>query len=102
MVTITVKEKEYKLNLRMIDMIALEKELNANPINLFTGANADGTNIPFKFGDMATIIRYSLKQYHHGMKEESVYDLIDEWLEEEGNGLEKLIEVIMELLKRFF
>ena len=37
MVTVTIKEKEYKLYLRMIDVIALEKELGDNPINLFVG-----------------------------------------------------------------
>lgn len=103
MVTVTIKEKEYKLYLRMIDVIALEKELGDNPINLFVGVQEEGqAKVPFKFSDMVLVIKYSLRQNHKGMKDESVYALVDEWLEEEENGLEKMIEVVMELLKRFF
>ena len=102
MVVMTVKEKEYKLNLRMSDVIAMEKELGDNPINLFIGIGEDMKTIPFTFTQMVTIIKYSLRQFHHGMKSESVESLVDEWLEEEGNGFERLIEIVMELMQRFF
>lgn len=102
MVVMTVKEKEYKLNLRMSDVIAMEKELGDNPINLFIGISEEMKTIPFTFSQMAIIVKYSLRQFHHGMKDDNVYALLDEWLEEEGNSFERLMEIVMELMQRFF
>ena len=102
MVVITVKEKEYKLNLRMSDVIALEKELGENPLNLFIGISEEMKSIPFTFGQMVLIIKYSLRQFHHGMKDESVLALIEDWLEEEGNDVSGLMSIVMELMQRFF
>lgn len=103
---IIVKEKEYKLNLRLKDVVELEKELGTNPINMFMdAATMDASNvtkIPFKFGDIALIIKYSLRQFHHGMKDEAVYALIDDYMEENENAFQKLTELVMELMKRFF
>ena len=106
MKTITVKEKEYKLNLRMSDVIAMEKELGSNPLDMFMdAAKVDQKNpdrMPFKFADILIVIKYALRQYHHGMKDDAVCNLIDDYIEENEHGFSELTQIAMELLTRFF
>ena len=52
---------------------------------------------------MVLIIKYALRQHHSGMKDESVLALVEEILErEEDGGIGKLIEIVMQLVERFF
>ena len=109
MQTIVVKEKEYKLNLRMQDLIAFEEKTGKNPMDIFIKAAADVEKMqagsiesfPLSFTDICNVIKFALRQHHAKLTEAQVLQLIDDYLDEE-HTLNDLMTITMDLMQRFF
>ena len=86
--------KSYKLRLNTRNVVALEKQINCNPLAIF-GPNND--SIP-TVNTMVAILWQSLQTYHHGINLDNAYDIFDEWLND-GNTVPNFIAVIIEIYK---
>lgn len=86
-------EKEYKLRLNTRNVIALEKALNGNPLSIF----GKGDRIP-TITEMAAVLHASLQTYHHGIKMDETYDILDAFFED-GKTATDFILVIVEIYK---
>lgn len=93
--TLYIKENEYKLRLTTRSLIALEKNLGCNPIQVFLAI--DEGKLP-KMTEMAIMLHAMLQPLHHGITIDKVYDLIDAYLEENDNMFE-LIPVFVEVFQ---
>ena len=93
---VNINDKEYKLTLNMANMIQLEKKIGENPLNKLMEIQDD--NMPdFEF--ICTILLYSMKKYQPKIKEMEVYDLIDEYLADEGNDIGSLIQLAFKVFE---
>lgn len=92
--TFYVKDETYKLKLATKDLLDIEKKLGMNPIMIF-GVN--GNRVP-TITELITIIASSFNKYNHGISENDVLDIIDNWLNE-GNTIKELIELVVEIYK---
>lgn len=79
--TFTVGDKEYKARLTTKALIALERKLGRNPINVLAEVGQNGDIMP-KMEPMLDILHASLQAYEHGISIDDVYDLYDAWLED--------------------
>jgi hypothetical protein len=86
--------KEYKLRLNTRNIVELEKKLGCNPLMIF---GKDGDVVP-TFSVMAVILHASLQTYHHGLKLDDAYDILDAYIED-GNTSIEFVKVIMEIYK---
>lgn len=86
--------KDYKLRLNTRGLIALEKDLGYNPIQLFGMGDAPVTP---SMEDMLKVFKASLKPYHEANDEE-VYDIFDSWIED-GHITSEFISIIVEIYK---
>lgn len=89
----TAGNKDYKLRLNTRNVVALERQLGCNPLNIF----GDGETIP-TITVMVAILHASLVQYNHGITLNDAYDIFDTWLED-GNSSTDFIPVILEIYK---
>jgi hypothetical protein len=85
--------KEYKLRLTTRNVVALEKQLNCNPLAIF-GA---GDTIP-TITTMVQILHASLQPYHHGITLNDAYDIFDAYLED-GHMSTDFITIIVDIYK---
>lgn len=85
--------KAYQLRLTTRNVIALEKQLNCNPLAIF----GDGSTIP-TVTTMVTILWASMQQYQHGISINDAYTIFDEYLAD-GNSMTDFIKVILEIYK---
>ena len=93
---VNINDKEYKLTLNMANMIQLEKKIGENPLNKLMEMQDD--KMPdFEF--ICTILLYSMKKYQPKIKEMEVYDLIDEYLADEGNDIGSLIQLAFKVFE---
>lgn len=92
-VDFTAGNKEYKLRLNTRGIVALEKQLGANPVSIF--GNAD--RVP-TITEMVAILHHSLQQYQHSITLEDAYGIFDAYLEDGHNAVE-FIAVIMEIYR---
>ena len=93
---VNINDKAYKLTLNMANMIQLEKKIGENPLNKLMEIQDD--NMPdFEF--ICTILLYSMKKYQPKIKEMEVYDLIDEYLADEGNDIGSLIQLAFKVFE---
>lgn len=92
-VEFTADNNLYKLRLNTRAIVALEKQLGCNPLNIF----GDGDTIP-TITTMVNILHSSLQQYHHGISLNDAYEIFDKYLAD-GNAMTDFINVIVELFK---
>lgn len=85
--------KAYKLRLNIRNTVALEKQLNCNPLMIFGG----GDRMP-TITEMIAILHFSLQQYQHGITMADSQDIFEEWLND-GNTPTDFIPVIIEIYK---
>lgn len=85
-------EKEYKLRLNTRNVVALEKNLNGNPLSIF-GA---GDRIP-SITEMVAILHAALQTYHHGITMSDAYDVFDAYLT--NHAMTDFIPVIVDIYK---
>ena len=71
----TAGNKTYKLRLNTRNTVMLEKQLQCNPLNIFSD---DGETIP-TVTTMVAILNASLQQYNHGITLNDAYDIFDTW-----------------------
>jgi hypothetical protein len=84
---------EYKLRLNTRDIVALEKQLNCNPMAIF----GSGNTIP-TITTMVYVLHAALQQYQHNITLEKAYDIFDEWLAD-GHAMTDFIQVIVDIYK---
>ncbi|MBB6716370.1 DUF6096 family protein [Clostridium gasigenes] len=90
-----VGEKEYKLKLGAAETISVEKKLGANLLNMFIKAGKD--ELP-KLGDILIVLHGAMQKYTHGTTLANVYDLYDEYIDNDGSYMD-LISVLTEVLQ---
>lgn len=97
-----------KLSLNTKAKIQLEEKLGASPLTfIFDMAGAVGADgevditemklPPMKF--YVILLHSALQRFNHGMGTEEVMELIDDYLEQDGNSVMSLMNLAMELLK---
>ena len=86
--------KTYKLRLNTRAIVALEKQLGCNPLNIF---GASGDTVP-TITVMISILHASLGQFNHGITMNDAYDIFDEWIAE-GHATTDFIPVIMDIYR---
>lgn len=80
----TVGEEDFRLKLSSSELVNLEEKLKCgNLLNVIM--NSD--NLP-PLKTMLTVVSGAMKKFNHGVKESTVYDLYDEWLEEGHSMIE--------------
>lgn len=84
---------EYKLRLNTRDIVALEKQLNCNPMAIF----GSGNTIP-TITTMVYVLHAALQQYQHNITLDKAYDIFDEWLAD-GHAMTDFIQVIVDIYK---
>ena len=78
-----VGEEEYKLKLKTSAIVKLEEKYQTGLMNLIQiGDNLPPLNI------MLQVTHAAMKDWHHGIKLEKVYDLFDRYCEEGGSQLD--------------
>lgn len=96
MVTIlNIGDKEYQAKLTTLNLVALEKDLGTNPINVLIGMAQNGANQLPSVEFIAKVLMYSLKKYQPKINLNSTYEIIDDYLEDEEHDLTTLIELVM-------
>ena len=86
-------DKEYKLKLNTRSIVALEKNIECNPLMIF----GNGDKVP-TLSVMVAVLHASLQQYHHGITLNDTYDIFDEYVAD-GNSITDFISVILEIYK---
>lgn len=92
---IEIKGKEYKLKLRTVDVVKVEKKLGHSLMDVFMGMQDE--KIP-QLGELLAILHASMAAYNHGINEMAFYSLYDEYIED-GHNMFDLIPIILELLQ---
>ena len=85
--------KEYKLRLNTRNIISLEKQLNCNPLMIFSDAETMPT-----LTVMVSILHASLQQYQHGITMADAYNIFDEWLDD-GHLMTDFLTVIVDIYR---
>lgn len=86
--------KAYKLRLSVRNIVALEKQLGCNPMNIF---GTTGERIP-TVTEMVAILHASLQQYEHGITMNDAYDIFEKYLED-GHSTTDFLPIIFEIYK---
>ena len=86
-------DKEYKLKLNTRSIVALEQNIECNPLMIF----GNGDKVP-TLSVMVAVLHASLQQYHHGITLNDTYDIFDEYVAD-GNSITDFIPVILEIYK---
>ena len=91
-VNFEANNKAYKLRLNTRNVIALEKALGCNPVNIF---DTKGAELP-SVTTMVTVLHAALQQYQHGYSMNDAYELFDAYIED-GHSIDEFIYVILEI-----
>ena len=92
---ITINGQEYKLRLRTIDVIQLEKKLGHNLMDMFMGIQDE--KLP-QLRELLAVVHASMAAYNHGISEVMFYNLYDSYIEE-GHTMFDLVPIVLELLQ---
>ena len=84
---------EYKLRLNTRNVVALEKNIECNPLMIF----GNGDKVP-TISVMVAVLHASLQQYHHGITMDKAFDIFDEYLAD-GNAITDFIPIILEIYR---
>lgn len=89
----TAGNKSYRLRLNTRSIVALEKQINCNPLMIF----GNGDKVP-TVSVMVNVLHYSLQAYEHGITLNDAYDVFDAYLAD-GHQVTDFIPVILEIYK---
>ena len=89
---INIGEEEYKLRLGIKECIELEKKLGENPLNklIAMASNGDNMELP-SFEFMGLVFHFSLIKYQAKIGINKSYELMEQYMEQEG--IQGLIEL---------
>lgn len=87
----TVKGEDYKLKLTTDAICQLESKLNGNLLSVIE------TLPPLNV--MCGIIQAAMQKYHHGIKFNTVKELVDHYIDEDGSQLELFTDVIVPIFQ---
>jgi len=93
--TLKIKDNEYKCKISARGLCNLEDRLGVNPLNVFMSVSEN--NLP-KLSQLLIIFHESLAQYNHGISEEEVDKIYDDFIDE-GHSFVDFLNVILEILK---
>lgn len=88
----TAGDRTYNLVLDTKHLVALERRLGNNPINLLIKSD-----VP-KIEDVITILHESMQQQNHGIKNDDMYPIIDAYFES-GHDYGDLLNVMRKLFE---
>lgn len=95
---IVIKGEEYKLRLRSVDQIAVNKKLGKSLLEVVAEMQeSDNPLQAFDLEVLLVILAHSLKAHHKELKEKDVYELYDAYVDE-GHNMFDLFQVIMKVL----
>lgn len=86
----------YKLRLRTIDIVQLEKKLGHNLMDMFMAIQQD--KLP-QLREMLAVLQASMNAYNHGMNEAKLYELYDQYIAE-GHTMFDLVPLVLELMQK--
>ena len=89
----TAGNKNYKLRMSIRAIVALEKQLGANPLTIF----GDGERMP-TITEMVSILHAALQQYEHGITLADAYTIFEEWLAD-NHTMTDFLPVIVDIYK---
>lgn len=89
-----VKNKVYKLRLNTRNIVALEKALGTNPLNIF---DLEGNTMP-SITHMVCVLHAALQQYNHGITINDAYDIFDDYLDD-GHTVDEFIYIILDIYR---
>ena len=92
-VDFTAGNKEYKLRLTTRGVVALEKQLDCNPLMIF----GNGDKIP-TITTMVQVLHAALQPMNHGITLDDAYGIFDEYLDD-GHIVTDFIAVIVDIYK---
>ena len=92
---IEIKGQEYKLRLRTVDVVQLEKKLGHSLMDVFMGMQDE--KIP-QLRELLAILHASMAAYNHGITEAKFYELYDAYIED-GHNMFDIIPIILELMQ---
>ena len=90
---LTVKGKEYRLRLDTKNLIALEKAINKNPLDIIFSIER---GIVPKVSDVLMILHYSLQACQHGMSFDATVELYDSLIAD-GKNIYDMIAVLTDV-----
>ena len=93
---IEINGQVYKLRLRTIDIVQVEKRLGHNLMDMFM--EIESNKLP-QLREMLIVLHGAMNTYNHGVKEQQLYELYDQWLEE-GHTMFDLVPIVLELLQK--
>ena len=86
----TAGEHTYKLCLNTKHIVALERRMGKNPLNLIISET-----IP-KFEDLITILHEAMQQYNHSISMDDMYQIVDTYLAN-GHDFGNMIMLVKEV-----
>ena len=93
-VNFEANNKAYKLRLNTRNVVALEKALGTNPLNIF---DVSGDTMP-SVTSMVTVLHAALQQYNHGVSMNDAYDIFDDYIND-GHSIDEFIYVILDIYR---
>ena len=93
-VNFEANNKAYKLRINTRNVVALEKALGCNPLNIF---DVTGNQMP-SVTAMVQVLHAALQQYQHGISINDAYDIFDEYIED-GHSVDEFILIILDIYR---
>lgn len=96
-------EKSVKLRMSVKDIINLEKSLGGkNPLSIFGNLDTDGgmNGLP-SWEVIAKVLQHSLQKFEHGYDYNATCDLIEEYMDNDGENTRSYTELIPVLMEVF-
>lgn len=93
-VNFEANNKAYKLRLNTKNVVALEKALGCNPLNIF---DVEGLTMP-SVTSMVTVLHAALQQYNHGVSMNDAYDIFDDYITD-GHSVDEFIYIILDIYR---
>lgn len=88
---IKIGDKEYKCSLTMKSLVAAEKRIGENPLNMLMAVSDGG--LP-SFEKMMILFHESLQKYQHSITMDEAYDLYDSYVADGNSFAEFMAELI--------
>lgn len=93
-----VSGKEYKLRLTTRQIVEVEARLGLNLLKIFMPSNGEEAGLP-PLNVMLVIVHGALQRFHHGKGLDDVYDLFDDYVDDGGDQVTFMADVIMPLFE---
>jgi hypothetical protein len=88
-----VGDKEYKLRLSAMNIVAIEKKLGGNVLDIFMKEDKIPT-----IEELLLVLHGALQKFQHGITLLDTYNIYDAYVDE-GGTFEALLELIMEVFE---